>query len=94
MGGADSVELKLTVPGTPPEHDDHALGLDPLEAHIRQVYFIDTPDRALDTAGVVVRARRIQDDDEDSVVKLHPSYPTRFRGTCGGRRHSRSRSTR
>jgi hypothetical protein len=40
---ADSVELKLTVP-----HSDHgtvagALGLDPLDAEIRQVYFFDTP---------------------------------------------------
>jgi hypothetical protein len=75
MGGADSVELKLTVPET----DQHAtltgLGLDPLEAHIRQVYFFDTPDLALDAAGVVVRARRIQNDAGDTVVKLRPVVP-------------------
>src|SRR5215218_2292674 len=55
--GADSVELKLTVP----EHDQrstvHALGMDPVEAQIRQVFFFDTPDLALNQAGVVVRAR-------------------------------------
>ena len=32
-----------------------ALGIDPLEAQIRQVFFFDTPDLALNEAGVVVR---------------------------------------
>lgn len=59
----------------PPEHDDHALGLDPLEAHIRQVYFFDTPDLALDTAGVVVRPDGSRTDDGDSVVKPAPVVP-------------------
>ena len=73
--GADSVELKLTVP----EHDQrstvHALGMDPIEAQIRQVFFFDTPDLALDRAGVVVRARRVQGKGDDSVVKLRPVVP-------------------
>jgi hypothetical protein len=59
----------------PPEHDDHALGLDPLEAHIRQVYFFDTPDLALDTVGVVVRPDGSRTDDGDSVVKPAPVVP-------------------
>jgi inorganic triphosphatase YgiF len=37
-----------------------ALGLDALDAQIRQVFFFDTPDLDLNRAGVVVRARRIQ----------------------------------
>jgi hypothetical protein len=49
--------------------------MDPLEAQIRQVYFFDTPDLALDKAGVVVRARRIQGKGDDSVVKLRPVVP-------------------
>ncbi len=73
---SDSVELKLTVP----EHDQRsaavALGLDPLEAQIRQIYFFDTPELALDKQGVVVRARRIQGKGDDSVVKLRPVVPT------------------
>jgi hypothetical protein len=73
---SDSVELKLTVP----EHDQRstvsALGLDPLEAQIRQVFFFDTPGLALDKQGVVVRARRIQGKSDDSVVKLRPVVPT------------------
>jgi hypothetical protein len=72
---SDSVELKLTVPA--PEHRAtlRALGLDPLEAQIRLVYFFDTPSLELNKAGVVVRARRIQGKGEDSVVKLRPVIP-------------------
>jgi hypothetical protein len=51
------------------------LGVDPLEAQIRQVYFFDTPDLALDRQGIVVRARRVQRKGDDSVVKLRPIVP-------------------
>ena len=51
--------------------------MDPLEAQIRQVFFFDTPDLALDQPGVVVRARRIQGKGDDSVVKLRPVVPER-----------------
>ena len=37
--------------------------------------FFDTPDLALDKAGVVVRARRIQGRVGDSVIKLRPLVP-------------------
>ena len=42
--GADSVELKLTVPLSDRSRAGAALGVDPLDAQIRQVYFFDTPD--------------------------------------------------
>jgi hypothetical protein len=73
--GADSVELKLTIPTGGQRSAVRALDLDPLEAQIRQVYFFDTPDLALNKAGVVVRARRVQGKGEDSVVKLRPVVP-------------------
>lgn len=73
--GADSVELKLTLPDADHRSTVMALGLDPLEAQIRQVWFFDTPDLALDAAGVVVRARRVQVKGDDSVVKLRPVVP-------------------
>jgi hypothetical protein len=73
--GADSVELKLTVPETDQRSTVEALGLDPIEAQIRQVFFFDTPDLALNRAGVVVRARRVQRKGDDSVVKLRPVVP-------------------
>ena len=72
--GADSVELKLTVADSEQRSAMTALGLDPIAAQIRQVYFFETPDLALDRAGVVVRARRCAGRD-DSVVKLRPVVP-------------------
>jgi hypothetical protein len=72
---ADSVELKLTVPESDQRSATVALGLDPLEAQIRQVFFFDTPELALDKQGVVVRARRIQGKGGDSAVKLRPVVP-------------------
>jgi hypothetical protein len=75
VGDADSVELKLTVPNEDRRSAAVALGVDPLDARIRQVFFFDTPDLALDRAGVVVRARRTQGDPDDTVVKLRPVVP-------------------
>jgi len=71
----DSVELKLTVPAGDTRTAGAALGLDPLDAFIRQVFFFDTPDLDLDRAGVVVRARRTQGRPDDTVVKLRPVVP-------------------
>ena len=75
IGGADSVELKLTVPESNQRSAVRSLGMDPLEAQIRQVFFFDTPDLALDKAGVVARARRVQGRGDDTVVKLRPVVP-------------------
>jgi hypothetical protein len=72
---ADSVELKLTVPEADHASTVSALGMDPLQAQIRQVFFFDTPELELDKAGVVVRARRIQGKGDDSAVKLRPVVP-------------------
>ena len=72
---SDSIELKLTVPASDHREAIAALGLDPLEAQIRQVFFFDTPDLTLNGAGVAVRARRIQGRPGDTVVKLRPVEP-------------------
>ena len=76
LEGADSVELKLTVPEPHQRSTVVALALDPLEAQIRQVFFFDTPELALDAAGVVARARRIQGKGADSIIKLRPVTPS------------------
>ena len=76
LKGADSVELKLTVPEPHQRSTVTALELDPLEAQIRQVFFFDTPELDLDAHGVVVRARRIQGKGGDSIVKLRPVVPS------------------
>ena len=73
---SDSVELKLTVPEAEQRSAVDALGMDPLNAQIRQVFFFDTPDLALFKQGVVARARRVQKRGDDSVVKLRPVVPS------------------
>lgn len=73
---SDSVELKLTVPENAYASTAHALGMDPLEAQIRQVFFFDTPQLTLNHAGLVVRARRISGGNDDSTVKLRPVDPS------------------
>jgi hypothetical protein len=73
---SDSVELKLTLPDEDRRSTVVALGMDPLDAYIRQVFFFDTPDLELDRAGIVTRARRSQGRPDDSVVKLRPVVPS------------------
>jgi hypothetical protein len=75
MKGADSVELKLTVPADSQRTAVKALDIDPLDAQIRQVFFFDTPELTLNGSGVVVRARRVQGKGDDTVVKLRPVVP-------------------
>ncbi len=76
MTDSDSVELKVTVPESEQRSAAISLGLDPLQAQIRQIYFFDTPDLALSANGVVARARRVQGKGDDSVVKLRPVVPS------------------
>jgi hypothetical protein len=73
--GSKSVELKLTIPQESTRDAVETLGLDPLEGEIRLVTFFDTPDLALNKAGVVARCRRIQGKGADSVIKLRPVVP-------------------
>jgi hypothetical protein len=72
----ESVELKVTVPEDGRRSALQALALDPLDARIRQVFFLDTPDLALGAHGVVVRARRTQRRVGDSTVKRRPLDPS------------------
>ena len=73
--GSDSVELKLTVPAEHQRATWAKLDLDPIDGQVRLVHFFDTPDLALNQAGVVVRARRVQGRVDDSVIKLRPVEP-------------------
>ncbi|HEX5139864.1 MAG TPA: adenylate cyclase [Dehalococcoidia bacterium] len=73
--GADSVELKITVDVEAHQATIAALGIDPLDARIRQVFFLDTPDQRLRAAGLIVRTRRIQGKRGDSTVKVRPVVP-------------------
>jgi hypothetical protein len=83
----DSVELKLSIPRAEHRGAVARLGIDALQAQIRQVAFIDTPDLRLSDAGLVVRARRTQGRAGDITVKLRPmlpgDVPERLRGLDG-----------
>jgi hypothetical protein len=74
LGDADSVELKVTVPESDHRSAVQALGIDPVEAEVRQVFFFDTPELDVYRHGVVVRARRARGRG-DTVVKLRPVVP-------------------
>jgi hypothetical protein len=75
LKGSDSVELKLSVPDANRRSAAANLGIDPLDAQLRQVVFFDTPDLTLNNHGVVVRARRVQRKVGDSIVKIRPLIP-------------------
>src|SRR3954451_5423612 len=75
LRGADTVELKVTLPEDTHRSAIAALGLDPLEAQIRQVFFLDTPQLKLNQAGVVVRARPVAGRGGDTGLKLRPVVP-------------------
>src|SRR3954466_13947011 len=78
MKAADSVELKLPVPDSGQRPALEALGMDPLGAQARLVYFFDTPHKQLQSAGGVVRARRVAQKGDDSVFGLRPVVPADF----------------
>jgi hypothetical protein len=82
----DAVELKLTVSEADRPWVVGALGIDPLDAQIRQVAFVDTADLRLSAAGVVVRARRTQGKPGDLTVKLRPMLPADAPEDLRGRR--------
>jgi hypothetical protein len=75
LRSADTTELKVTVPESQRYATLRALDVDPLDAQIRQVFFLDTLELALDRAGVVARARRVQASRADTVIKLRPVVP-------------------
>lgn len=87
LAGADQVEIKITVLGDEKALAAENLDLDPARATRRGIYFFDTPTLDLCAAGLVVRARQIDDDTDDSTVKIRPADPTtidkRWRETDG-----------
>jgi hypothetical protein len=85
LPGVDSVELKLTIPDADHRRVVEALGIDVLDAQIRQVAFVDTPDLRLSATGLVVRARRTQGKAGDVTVKLRPLVPHEAPAALRGR---------
>jgi hypothetical protein len=75
MADVQSVELKMNV-AADQRMALSGLDFDPLAGRIRQVFFFDTPDLTLFRHGLVVRARRTQKRDDDTVVKIRPVTPS------------------
>jgi hypothetical protein len=69
---ASGVELKVTIDPAQISYALEALGLDADEAERRYVTYYDTPDLLLFEAGLVLRSRKVIDDDDDSTVKVRP----------------------
>ena len=76
--GAKSIELKLSVPLSSQRTAVERIGLDPVEMQPREAFFFDTPDIALNRAGMALRARRTQGGTADTVIKIRPVDPAKL----------------
>lgn len=66
------VELKVTLDPDEIEFARYSFGLDDDAGELRFVHFYDTLALDLFDAGVILRARKIVGDDDDSTVKIRP----------------------
>jgi hypothetical protein len=72
MAAMDAVEIKLTIRSDQELLAERAMAVEEDEADVRLVYFFDTPGLDLFKAGVVLRARLVKRDADDSTVKFRP----------------------
>jgi len=75
MIGADSIEIKATVPDHQIRQALARFNLTTNNDEERLVYFFDTPKLDLLGAGIIARARRVVGDIHDSTVKFRPVNP-------------------
>jgi hypothetical protein len=75
MAATDAVEIKCTIRPDQELRAERAMEVDEDTADVRLVYFYDTPDLDLFKAGVVLRARLVKGDADDSTVKFRPVEP-------------------
>ena len=75
MAAMDAVEIKCTIRPDQELRAERAMEVDEDTADVRLVYFFDTPDLDLFKAGVVLRARLVKGDADDSTVKFRPVEP-------------------
>jgi hypothetical protein len=71
-----AVEIKISARVEDEDKVLAALAKSGEEPQRRTVYFFDTPSLDLFDAGMVLRARKIKGDDDDSTVKLRPVVPS------------------
>jgi hypothetical protein len=75
MAAMDAVEIKCAIRPDQELLAERAMEVDEDSADVRLVYFYDTPDLDLFKAGVVLRARLVKGDADDSTVKIRPVEP-------------------
>jgi hypothetical protein len=68
----ESSEVKVSLPETDVRRVVTIYRLRMEEAVGRDIYFFDTPSFALSDAGLVLRARKTQDEPDDATIKLRP----------------------
>jgi len=73
--GADSIEIKATIPQRQINGALKRYKLTPRNDDERLVYFFDTPDLRLLNAGIIVRARRVIGGEHNSTIKFRPVRP-------------------
>ncbi len=74
MAGAESVEIKATIPESQVDLVLKNYGLN-LDENERYIYFFDTPELELFEMGIIARARRIVGAQHDSTIKFRPVAP-------------------
>lgn len=72
---ADAIEIKATIAERQIEAALRRYRLTPRNDEERYIYFFDTPTLKLLEAGIIVRARRVIGDVDDSTVKFRPVDP-------------------
>src|SRR5262249_11923266 len=68
----DAAEIKVTIRPDQELRALRALELNEDTAEVRVLYFYDTPHLELFNAGVILRARLVKGDQDDSTVKFRP----------------------
>lgn len=68
----DAIEIKVTIRPDQELRAERAMGVSEDTADERHVYFYDTPDLSLFEAGIVLRARLVKGEADDSTVKVRP----------------------
>lgn len=75
MAGAEGIEIKATIPDHQVREALKRFGLTQRNDEERYIYFFDTPELELLSAGIIARARRTVGGEHDSTVKFRPVDP-------------------
>lgn len=75
MAGAEAIEIKATIPDHQVREALKRFGLTQRNDEERYIYFFDTPELDLLSAGIIARARRTVGGEHDSTVKFRPVDP-------------------